>query len=56
MVGHFRATARDGLLVERPVTLVVTAGDAVIKRMESFGSRDEAFAAAGFPAEPGLGT
>ena len=47
MVGHFRATARDGLLVERPVTLVVTTRDGAIRRMESVESRDEAFAAAG---------
>ena len=47
MVGHFRAAARDGLVVERPVTILITTGDGMIKRMESFASRDEAFAAAG---------
>ncbi len=47
MVGHFRATARDGLLVERPVTLVMTTGNGAIRRMESFESRDAAFAAVG---------
>ena len=47
MVGHFRATARDGLLVERPVTLVFTTGDGAIRRMESYESRLGAFAAAG---------
>ena len=50
VAGNFRATARDGLLVERPVTIVVTAGAGTIKRMESFASRDEAFAAAGAAA------
>jgi ketosteroid isomerase-like protein len=47
MVGHFRATARDGLVVERPVTILITTGDGAIRRMESFASRDDAFAAAG---------
>ena len=46
MIGHFRATARDQLVVERPVTILVTTGDGLIKRMESFASRDAAFAAA----------
>ena len=46
VVGHFRATARDGLVVERPVTILVSTGDGLIKRMESFASRDDAFAAA----------
>jgi ketosteroid isomerase-like protein len=50
MVGKFRATAREGLAVERPVTLLVTASGGKIQRMESFASREEAFAAAGIPA------
>jgi ketosteroid isomerase-like protein len=47
MAGRFRATARDGLVVERPVTIVITTGAGKIKRMESFASREEAYAAAG---------
>jgi ketosteroid isomerase-like protein len=47
LVGHFRATARDGLVVERPVTILVNTAGGMIKRMESFASRDEAFAVAG---------
>lgn len=50
VVGNFRATARDGLHVERPVTIVVTAAGDTIQRMESFADRDEAFAAAGATA------
>ena len=49
VAGQFRATAREGLLVERPVTMVVTARDGKIERMESFASRDAAFEAAGIP-------
>ena len=47
VAGRFRATAREGLLVERPVTMVVTARDGMIERMESFASRDAACEAAG---------
>jgi hypothetical protein len=47
MAGRFRATARDGLVVERPVTIVITTGGGKVKRMESFASRDEVLAAAG---------
>ena len=50
-VGHFEATGRDGIGVERPVAMVVTTtagGDA--KRIESYGTWEEAFEAAGVPA------
>ena len=49
--GRFRAVARDGLVVERPVTMVVTANRNRIRRMESFASRDEAFDIAGIPPD-----
>jgi ketosteroid isomerase-like protein len=50
-VGHFDATGRDGIGVERPggMVVVVTAnGDAM--RIESYGTWEEAFDAAGVPA------
>ena len=50
-VGHFRATARDGLVVERPVGIVVTMKGGTIARMQNFASREEALEAAGLPAE-----
>jgi ketosteroid isomerase-like protein len=49
VVGHFLATARDGLLVERPVGVVVTTSDGTITRMQSYPSREEALEAAGLP-------
>jgi ketosteroid isomerase-like protein len=51
-VGHFDATGRDGIGVERPVGMVVdvTPGGDALTRIESYGTWEEAFEAAGVPA------
>jgi ketosteroid isomerase-like protein len=49
VAGHFRATARDGLLVERPVGVLVTTNNGTITRMQSCPSHEEALEAAGLP-------
>jgi ketosteroid isomerase-like protein len=51
VTGHFRAIARDGLIVEQPVGVVVTTSNGTITRMQSFQSREEALEAAGLPPE-----
>ena len=50
--GHFDATGRDGIAVERPVAMVVvtTAGGDAITRIQSYGTWEEAFEAAVVPA------
>jgi ketosteroid isomerase-like protein len=49
MTGRFHARARDGLVVERPVSVVVAMRNGKIRRMQSCATQEEAFVAAGLP-------
>ena len=54
VVGRFEAMGRDGIAVGRRIGMVHEAADRAITRIESYGTWDEAFDAAGVaPADRG---